>query len=192
MQIGITFECPCHGSLCWLQPPGERIAGCRNAYGEQECRIVARCLFRARRRHVIAACEKMSIRHASVHAEHVRIERAQAHGTRDVLKCEVRLTSPDPQPGTKRPSLRCVGIDRQSPIHESRSVVELLGYKGECISTHTQRNRVFATQMHCFPGHPHTLRAFLNALVRPTKRLTPPAYPRGPSISAGQTRVELV
>jgi hypothetical protein len=119
---------------CRLKLPGERMAGCRNAYGQQECRIVARCLFRARRRQVIAAREKMSIRHASVHAEHVRIERTQAHGTRDVLKCEVRLASPDPQPGTKRPSLRCVGIDRQSPIHESRSVVELLGYEGECIS----------------------------------------------------------
>src|SRR5258707_14414125 len=103
----------------------------------------------------------MSVRHGSMCAVHRRIERAQAHSTRSVIKCEVRLTSPNSHPGTKIPSLRQVRIDRQSTIHESHSVVELMGYKGECISTHTQRYRVISTEMDCFPGEPHSFRAFL-------------------------------
>src|SRR6267154_4070689 len=87
----------------------------------------------------MAARKKMGIRHGSLHVVHGRIEWAQAHSTRSVIKYEVRLTSPNSQPGTKIPSLRQVRIDRQSTIHESHSVVELMGYKGECISTHTQR-----------------------------------------------------
>jgi hypothetical protein len=27
-QIGIAFERPRHGPMCWLKPPGERITGC--------------------------------------------------------------------------------------------------------------------------------------------------------------------
>ena len=88
---------------CWLRK-------CILPAGKSDCRAWP---FRRRRRHVIAAREKNNIRHASVHAEHIRIERAHAHGMRDVIKCEVRLTSPNPQPGTKRPSLRSVGIDRR-------------------------------------------------------------------------------
>src|SRR5260370_40954236 len=111
----------------------------------------------------------MGIRHGSVHAEHGRIEWAQAHGMRSVIECDVGLTSPNSQPGTKIPSLRQVRIDRQSPIHESHSVVELMGYKGECISTHTQRYRVTSTEMDCFPGQPHRFRALLHALAHATK-----------------------
>ena len=132
----------------------------------------------------------MGIRHGAVHEVHGRIERAQAHGTRNVLKCQVRLASPNSQPTTKPPSLRCVGIDRQSPIHESRGIVELLGYKGECITTHTQRYRVISTQMHCFPGQPCTFRAFLYALDHPATRLAHHDAIRGHAIGAGQTTVE--
>src|SRR6202171_102205 len=124
----------------------------------------------------------MSIRHASVHAEHVRIERAQAHGMRQVLECEVRLTSPNPQPATKRPRMGCVGIDRQSPIHESRSVVELMGYKGECISTHTQRYWVISTEMHCFPGQPRSFGTLLHLLDHPATPLALRVAPRGHAI----------
>ena len=40
-QIGIKFERPCDAYLCWLKPPGERIAGCGYADRQQESRIVA-------------------------------------------------------------------------------------------------------------------------------------------------------
>jgi hypothetical protein len=43
----------------------------------------------------ITAAE-MGIRHGSPHAVHGRIERAQAHGMRTVLKCQVRLSSNSP------------------------------------------------------------------------------------------------
>src|SRR4051794_13216594 len=112
----------------------------------------------------------MGIRHGSVHDEHGRIKWAQAHGMRNVIECEVRLTSPDPQPGTKRPTLRKVRIDRQSPIHESRSVVELMGYKGECISTHTQRCWVIVSEMHCSPGQPRSFGTLLRMLDRPATK----------------------
>src|ERR1700742_3518432 len=104
-QIGIAFACARHGSLCKLEPSGLRIAGRGNTPRQQENRIVARGLFGARRRHVVAAREKMSIRHASIHAEHVRIERTQAHGPRYMLEREFRLASPDSQPRTERPGL---------------------------------------------------------------------------------------
>lgn len=46
-QIGIKFECPCDVSLCWLNPSGERIAGCGYAVCQRESRIVAYRLFGA-------------------------------------------------------------------------------------------------------------------------------------------------
>ena len=112
----------------------------------------------------------MGIRHGSVHAEHGRIERAQAHGTRSVLKCEVRLTSPNSQPGTKDPACARLGLTASSPIHESRGVVELMGYKGECISTHTQRYWVVRPQMHRFPSQPHSFGTLLHLLDHPATR----------------------
>src|SRR5260370_35286006 len=66
-----------------------------------------------------------------------------------------------------------------------------MGYKGECISTRIQRYWVISTQMYRFPGHPHSFRAFLNALAHPTKRLAPHVAIRGHTIRAGRTRVEL-
>ena len=92
----------------------------------------------------------MGVGHGAVHPVQGRIERAQAHGTRNVLKCQVRLTSPNSQPGTEHPISAQVGIDRQAPIHESGSVVELMGYKGERISSHAQRNRVVAPRSTAF------------------------------------------
>jgi hypothetical protein len=46
-QIGITFEGPRHVYLCALKPPGERIAGCGYAYGQQESGIVTHYFFGA-------------------------------------------------------------------------------------------------------------------------------------------------
>src|SRR6266849_6285651 len=132
----------------------------------------------------------MSIGRGRLHTEHGPIERAQAHGMLNVIKCEVRLASPNSQPATKIPRLRQVGIDRETPIDESRSVVELMGYKGESISTHAQRYRVISTQMHCFPGQPRSFGTFLR-MLDPATRLALHVAPRGHAIGAGQTRVEL-
>src|SRR5258706_7978595 len=121
---------------------------------------------------------------------HGRIERAQAHGMRNVLKCQVWLTSPNSQPTTKPPGLRCVGIDRQSPIHESRSFIELMRDKSECITTHTQRDWVIAAEMHCFPGQPGSFGTLPDMLDHPATRLANHITPRGHAISGGQTRVE--
>src|SRR5258708_7947134 len=133
----------------------------------------------------------MSISRGRLHAERGPVERAQAHGVRNVIKCEVRLASPYSQPATKIPRLRQVGIDRDSLIHESRSMVELTGDKGESISTHAQRYRVISTQMHCFPGQPRSFGTFLRMLDHPATRLALDVAPRGHAIGAGQTRVEL-
>src|SRR5258708_1223795 len=133
----------------------------------------------------------MGIRHGSLHAVRGRIERAQAHGMRNVFECEVRLTSPNSQPGTEIPSLRQVRIDCQSPIHESRSVIELMGYKGECISTHAQSYWVISTEMDCFPGQPRSFGTLLHSLVHPTTPLAPRVAPRGQPIGTAQTGGEL-
>src|SRR3954451_23665311 len=133
----------------------------------------------------------MSIRHGSVTIGHIRIERVQANGPRSVIKCDVRLTSPDSHPGTKIPSLRRVRIDRQSTIHESHSIVELMGYKGEYICTHTQCYRVICSQMHCFPGEPRRFCTLLHVIDHPASRLARGVAPRGHAIGARQTGVEL-
>src|SRR6516225_8804421 len=126
----------------------------------------------------------MSIRRGSMYAVHRPIERAQAHGTRSVIKCEVRLTSPNSHPGTKIPSLRQVGIDRQTAIHKCSSIVELVGYKSERISTHALRHWVICTQMHGFPGQPRSFGALLGALDHPPTCLPLHVAPRRHAIGA--------
>src|SRR6478672_6454900 len=109
---------------------------------------------------------------------------------RNVLKYEIRFTSPDPQPGAKQPSPRKVWIDRQSAIYESGGVVEFVGYKGQRISTHTQRYRVIAAEMHGFPGQPDSFGTLPLVLDHPAARLALHVAPRGHAIGRSQTRVE--
>src|SRR2546421_12742425 len=104
---------------------------------------------------------------------------------RNVIKCEVWLTSKNSQPSTEHPSLTKVGIARQSPIHEIRGVIELMGYMGESISTHTQRYGIVCSQMHCFPGQPRRFRALFRALDHPAIRHAPHVAPRGHAIGRG-------
>src|SRR5882757_3238389 len=132
----------------------------------------------------------MSICHGCVNV-HQRIERAQALSMRKVIKCQVRLTPPTSQPATKHPTLRGVGIERQSPIHESRSVVEFPGYAGECVCSHTQRNWIISTQMYCLPGQPHGFGTLLHRLRHPAARLAYHDAIRGHAIGAGKTPVEV-
>src|SRR5882724_8054741 len=133
----------------------------------------------------------MSIRHGSVHGVHGPIERAQAHGMRNVLKCEVWLAPPNHQPGAEPPTLRKVWIDRQSPIHESRSVIELMGYKGESICTHTQCYGVVATHIYCLPGQPRSFGTLLHMIGHPATRLAQHIAPRCHAVGTGQARVHL-
>src|SRR5258705_13018454 len=107
---------------------------------------------------------------------------------RNVLKCQVWLTSPNSQPTTKPPGLRCVGIERQSPIHKSRSFIELMRDKSECIATHTQRDWVIAAEMHCFPGQPGSFGTLLHMLDHPAARLARDIIPRDLPITAVQPR----
>src|SRR5260370_33388598 len=133
----------------------------------------------------------MGIRHGSVHGVHGPIERAQAHGMRNVLKCEVWLAPPNHQPGAEPPTLRKVGIDRQSPIHESRSAIELMGYKGKSICTHTQCYGVVATHIYCLPGQPRSFGTLLHMIGHPATRLAQHIAPRCHAVAAGQPRSHL-
>src|SRR5215475_7262611 len=113
----------------------------------------------------------MSTRRGSVYAVHGRIERAQAFCALGVIKCEVWLTSENPYPGTKTPGLCQVRIHRQSTIHESNSIVELVGYVGKHIRPHTRRYRIICSQLHCFPGQPRSFGTLLHTIDHPVTRL---------------------
>src|SRR5215813_11550233 len=90
-QLGIELKRAFDEPPRFIQAPRARIACGGDAETAQKMRLFLGHLFRQRPSLLIAAGIKMSNRGKVLHKDHQGIERAEPHGTRQVLDPEVRI-----------------------------------------------------------------------------------------------------
>src|ERR1700722_5167582 len=96
----------------------------------------------------------MCIRGRRLHIKKGRIAWAEAHRTREVLDCHLRLGHPESQPSTQMPRSRKVRIEPKRPIHKCSAVIKLPDDKGQRIPGPAEGKGVIFVQYHRPPSQP--------------------------------------
>src|SRR5260370_40945916 len=76
-----------------------------------------------------------------------RIERAQAHCSREVFDRDLRVAEPNPDPPAHDPRCRQVRVEQNGPVDKSDSCIELDSDIGERNAATTQRDCITLVQL---------------------------------------------
>jgi hypothetical protein len=101
----------------------------------------------------------MRVSGRSLHVSDERIDRAQAHGVREVLDGRVRLAEPHSCPTAVEPRPCNVRIERNRPIDQGYPSGQVVNHVGEREPGGAERDRVVLAQRRGAAGEPGGFRA---------------------------------
>src|SRR5690606_11452563 len=94
----------------------------------------------------------MRQRHSRLHAKHLRIERAEAHGTRKILDRTIRIATLGSQEAAKEPGSRQVGIESKSPVNERNAQLEVPRQMRKRVAASRESDGVFLAKLNGSAG----------------------------------------
>ncbi len=100
----------------------------------------------------------MRHRHAGLHAEHLRVQRTQAHRTFEALDCVIRFAPPDSQEAAKEPCGREVLVKQQRPVDQRDAAIEIAGKMRQRMAASCERDCVVLANLDGPASQPRTFR----------------------------------
>src|SRR5690606_36051748 len=120
----------------------KRTARCDGSGGEQEARDVATGSFGPKAGGIETLRDEMRERNTRVHAKHLDIERAQAHGMLETLDRLVGRASPEPQERPEKPCRHEIGLQHQRLVQKIDPHIEIASEVSERMTAACERHGV--------------------------------------------------
>src|SRR5260370_16439557 len=109
----------------------------------------------------MAACEKLRHCGPAVHLRDERVERAQAHCSREMLDRLLRLTQPNSDGAAEMPCGSQVRIEHQGPIDQGGTILDIADDDGEPQPSSAERYPLVPAHLRAAPRNPGTFVNFL-------------------------------
>src|SRR5437763_5154931 len=132
----------------------------------------------------------MGLRSCAVHGVGKRIERAQAHSTREVLDGQFWVAEIQSDPAAKNPHRRRVGIEHKSPVDEGGARVEFTNHIGQRETAKAESHLIVPTKLYCTPSEPCGFHNLLRGMSYPAICLTVDIANPCPAIGRCKIRIE--
>src|SRR5580704_19556422 len=134
--------------------PGQSVAYCEISYRAEKIRLLPNRLRRPFRRFGVTAGNEMGERGQGLHQKHEWIKRAQTHGPRQVLDCDVGLAEKSSDPSTSIPRCRQIRIEHECSIDQGCASLQVSGDISKRKPAGGERHRIILAAFGYPPSQP--------------------------------------